>query len=556
MGYLVLWLGWLAICLLAVAVVTSAAAKSPRVHRPRFWALFVTSMFLLFNAALTVFSGLLLAKENLEPTWLFPYLLLQTLAFLAGAFLVLRKGFRKTEEGPGAKAWPPAVLFVALGLIFFFTWGAFHLMDLDMRVHQANYRSMILADLVRTWPPEPPADQNALYLYDEVYQSLFGQGVFPEKEGRPGEVPAWLYESTEADFIPTSTEVVQYLDEGRPALALARQAAARPWLYFDLDVHQLIYSETPSLYKLSHLAKLLNAEARLKALRGDPEEALADIAAIGAMSGQLFRLPSLITVLTGAATERTRAAALEFVLAQTAFPQEGMIPTPIKPSRPLAPYLVKSVLVERAAILQFMATADHQPGSTGGSGGWSKEFGQIGEYSLRFWRVFLLPEDLRSLERAWAAVSQAAGEPYPQGVKRLLALEKSVATEPQGLFTKNYFMNPLPGYLRLYEAEARRRLMDLALAVTAYKADTDLYPKNMEDLVPSYIEAVPQDPFDGRPLKMEVLDEGLHLYSVGVPAETVPSFQGGPLRFYLGLEAYEEYRMKPVRLEREKKKGS
>jgi len=64
-------------------------------------------------------------------------------------------------------------------------------------------------------------------------------------------------------------------------------------------------------------------------------------------------------------------------------------------------------------------------------------------------------------------------------------------------------------------ADARHRLANLALAVTAYKLKNNKYPAKLDDLVPAHISAVPVDPFDGKPLRMTVADGGPVLYSVG-----------------------------------------
>ncbi|HEX7010442.1 MAG TPA: hypothetical protein VF184_10695 [Phycisphaeraceae bacterium] len=51
-----------------------------------------------------------------------------------------------------------------------------------------------------------------------------------------------------------------------------------------------------------------------------------------------------------------------------------------------------------------------------------------------------------------------------------------------------------------------------ALAVERYRLDQGELPQNLADLVPQYLDAVPSDPFDGKPLRYLRLDAG---YSVG-----------------------------------------
>lgn len=51
------------------------------------------------------------------------------------------------------------------------------------------------------------------------------------------------------------------------------------------------------------------------------------------------------------------------------------------------------------------------------------------------------------------------------------------------------------------------------LAIKAFKNDTNAYPTSLSELVPTYLSALPQDPFDGKPLKYS--SEKNILYSVG-----------------------------------------
>jgi|GEM_PF-5811482 len=64
---------------------------------------------------------------------------------------------------------------------------------------------------------------------------------------------------------------------------------------------------------------------------------------------------------------------------------------------------------------------------------------------------------------------------------------------------------------RIHAEEACARL---ALAAELYRLDHGSFPRSLDELVPRYIEAVPRDPFDERPLKMAVTRSGLTVYSV------------------------------------------
>jgi hypothetical protein len=118
--------------------------------------------------------------------------------------------------------------------------------------------------------------------------------------------------------------------------------------------------------------------------------------------------------------------------------------------------------------------------------------------------------------------------------------------------------------------EAGMCLGRAAVAAAAYRIDHGEYPEALERMVPRYIEAVPTDPFDGKPIRATTQPDGLTLYSVGEDGEddkgvetdwSVPVVSGRPLPldaktfvrlfrgdvvFHLG-SAYKEHRRDPAR---------
>ena len=65
------------------------------------------------------------------------------------------------------------------------------------------------------------------------------------------------------------------------------------------------------------------------------------------------------------------------------------------------------------------------------------------------------------------------------------------------------------------EAEARRRLTRLALAALRYRALHNRLPEQLDELAGEFILALPNDPFDGKPMKLKQTASGAVLYSIG-----------------------------------------
>jgi hypothetical protein len=55
-----------------------------------------------------------------------------------------------------------------------------------------------------------------------------------------------------------------------------------------------------------------------------------------------------------------------------------------------------------------------------------------------------------------------------------------------------------------------------ALAVIRYHRQHDRWPTSLDELVGTFLERVPTDPFDGQPLRYRLQDDGFVIYSVGV----------------------------------------
>jgi hypothetical protein len=66
-----------------------------------------------------------------------------------------------------------------------------------------------------------------------------------------------------------------------------------------------------------------------------------------------------------------------------------------------------------------------------------------------------------------------------------------------------------------HKAVARVRLLQAELALRCYRSEQTRVPARLEDLVPSYLQRVPLDPFSGRPLLYRPQGTNWLLYSVG-----------------------------------------
>jgi hypothetical protein len=77
----------------------------------------------------------------------------------------------------------------------------------------------------------------------------------------------------------------------------------------------------------------------------------------------------------------------------------------------------------------------------------------------------------------------------------------------------------VPSLTRTFNTLARVEAMDAcaraAVAMTRYGLDHGTLPSHLDELVPAYLDEVPIDPFDGRPLRLTIKSDRWIVYSIG-----------------------------------------
>jgi hypothetical protein len=70
-----------------------------------------------------------------------------------------------------------------------------------------------------------------------------------------------------------------------------------------------------------------------------------------------------------------------------------------------------------------------------------------------------------------------------------------------------------------FRIQAELRCAIVLLAVERYRRTHGRWPASAQDLVPEYLAGVPTDPFDGKPIRMKAVRDGLIIYSIGLDEE-------------------------------------
>ncbi len=532
MSYAIMWVGKLIGSLLLTALFVSLASLCKKTLRQKILSYLVIVIFSSGFIAVTAGTWILF-DENIQPRWLFPYLLALTLSYMACSFIIVRIGIRGEQpETAAARAWPRLIIAAAFAVVTTGNAAYFFYLDSGMIRELNVIRTETTEKLKGVIPARAPDTQNARLVYEQAAKAM----------GSDKDLPKWL-----KDMPPnvSGEEMKAFLVKHREALSLIYKASALPLWGMNIDISQAAYQwPLPSFVVYRSLAHLLYISACDKVSGGDTTGALQDLTLIENISGHIMSYPSLLSLMINVALDDVRVRGVEHVLAGNSKPLAGLIALPVKAHASGLDMFRKTLVIDGLAMTQglaFMLTSDDRLFA-----------GILMETSM--YRVFFASYDIENDRKKTEILAKPAGT-YEELFNNLKQSQE-IMRERGGLLTRiagpsydNYFS-------RIMSCEARRAFADTAFAVAAYKAAGGRYPEKLEELVPAYIDRIPLDPFTGKPLMMRPVQGGLELYSAGknsfIKAESVK----GPVNFFIGKEAYEEFRVKADRESRIKQEES
>lgn len=79
------------------------------------------------------------------------------------------------------------------------------------------------------------------------------------------------------------------------------------------------------------------------------------------------------------------------------------------------------------------------------------------------------------------------------------------------------------------DLEAHRRVAEVATASERYRLVNGTWPKDLDALIPTFLERLPTDPFDNQPLRYAVDGDSMTVYSIGMNRTDDGGAVGGPI---------------------------
>jgi hypothetical protein len=322
---------------------------------------------------------------------------------------------------------------------------------------------------------------------DDVNTPQFGKATQPER-GAP--LPE-----------PMARAVAKLLADNQSCLALLHQAAGIERCRYDWDYRNLA-TGTPSK-DIRDCARLLHLGALSHAHAGDPNGVVECITDGLALANSLREEPALTGYLVRVACLSLTLNGLERSLSLTAFTDAQLQKLGDALTATAGTLdLTQAMVAEQCLMIEMY----RDPSLMGGAGG-----GAPARLPPVLGKMWLL-DTLDSM----ADIIEASRLPPAERPARFRAIEQEVQ-QLSFLHVMVKMLVPALARVPIQDLRARAHL-DLArtaLAVERYRRATGRLPGRLEELVPQYLDRVPADFFDGRPIRYERLARGYVVYSVG-----------------------------------------
>jgi hypothetical protein len=399
-----------------------------------------------------------------------------------------------------------------------------------LAIRQNGYPSTLRE--LDTWYTHIPDSQNAAL----IYTNAFSQPVLTNYSGSSFTIFG------ETNWVPARGHLIDkefraelgaVLATNQTVLDLLHSAAALTNSRYPVDLTKGFQVLLPHLAKVKGSVQLLTAEALLEASNGDIEKALAALRAAGAVADSLAEEPLLISQLVRAASWAIISKRCELILNGAAFSDQQLktLQTLIENGeRPDA--MARALAGERASGLAiFMGSTDQLNIFDVGSGSPPplKDRLRASLFIGLLKSTGLLRKDRAFYLDVMATNVAAAEAPFPE--RLTLAQQAAAMSPPSKLMIFSRML--LPALSRAMQRDgdhaARIRTAETAIAVERFRrAHNGELPTDLNELVPTYVASVPQDPFDGQPLRFKRRASGYVVYSIGADLRDDGGSEGDP----------------------------
>ncbi|MCO6439183.1 MAG: hypothetical protein J5J06_18995 [Phycisphaerae bacterium] len=379
---------------------------------------------------------------------------------------------------------------------------------------RASGQPLTLDEVLASRPAIPPEEDGGPIIYaalselkkvDVPYEGVLMlddkcEFEFPERLDAKCLEHTREYLKSHAGVLDQLTELLEYPD-------------ARLRIEYASDVIGAMSSSSHVFSKLRDLCKILYIDAAVASADGDHDRAARDTTLLLRLAGAIHEEPTLIANLIAMAVESmaARLTTESLQLPETDAPILKRLQVAWERSEKMHGFRMV-LLGERAGDLNMMTPtygfAPSQPGVLTSPPWWTSVVGL---------RAYFLNCNRMNLAEYYSILIEATDR-----------LPKDLWSTAQSEEKRLQSRNPLnmsagfaaPVVTRAIELHLRSlaesRCVIAILASERYRLANGAFPAELSDLVPAFLDGVPADPFDDKPLRLKHEDDGaLVIYSIG-----------------------------------------
>jgi hypothetical protein len=117
---------------------------------------------------------------------------------------------------------------------------------------------------------------------------------------------------------------------------------------------------------------------------------------------------------------------------------------------------------------------------------------------------------------AYAALIEAVNGPSEKCLSRAKAIESTPAMAAWYAVTSKTLISSISHSVTMgLRSQGQTRALVAALAAERFRLAKGHWPNSLEELSPTYLDAVPADPLDGKPIRYAIIPEGIKTWTIG-----------------------------------------
>jgi hypothetical protein len=354
------------------------------------------------------------------------------------------------------------------------------------------------------WYPYPDGP-NAADVYQQAFEAFVGNEVFEKtlpviRSGldltKPGKkMPADVAE-----------RVAYYLEQNAEAIGMLKEAATIGECRFPIDLTEGLGAELPHLHPFHHSKELLQLQIAYDIDRDDFNSAVEHCRLLFQVANSLENEPVLLTALGVPSCREVGLETLGWILQSGGASDDHIsVLRHSMPPQSIEDVITRSFIGEKCignAIFEKPIEAmDLDPSD------------RTGIVRVRLWQA----SGVMDLDQAY----------YLDFIQKYIDLVEQprwpsfaanyAYEEPPAMYALSRVLQPnLGAPLRTsYRYSMNQAVLMAAIAVEQYRRAHGDYPASLEELVPEYLDAVPTDFYNAKPMSYRLIPDGAIIYSVG-----------------------------------------